>query len=98
FSDEHTRRGVLDRPLSRTMTAESAVLSASTVVLKPILPSLRRDAGAWHRLRRGRMLPGRVGDVNRRERRTFDITAIARLGAQLAALPCDLAEIGRAHV
>src|SRR6185369_16729809 len=76
---------------SRTMTAECAALSASTTVLRRMALALRRDAGPLHGSRRGRVLPGRVGDMDRRESRTFDVAAIALFGAQIAVHPGDLA-------
>jgi hypothetical protein len=43
-----------------------------------------RYVGAWHGSRRALLLPGRICDMNRRERRTLDIMSVALLGAKLA--------------
>src|ERR1700722_5907251 len=45
---------------------------------------LRRHVRATHRLRRGRLFPGRVGDMDRRECRPLDVTPVALFGAKLA--------------
>jgi hypothetical protein len=51
----------------------------------------RRYVGASHGSRRALLLPGRIGDMDRRERPTLDIMSIAAFGAKLAAGPGDLA-------
>ena len=43
-----------------------------------------RYVGASHGARRALLLPGRICDMNRRERRTLDIMSVALLGAKLA--------------
>src|SRR5882672_816863 len=50
-----------------------------------------RYVGASHGSRRALLLPGRIGDMDRRERPTLDIMSIAAFGAKLAVGPGDLA-------
>src|SRR6266550_591066 len=50
---------------------------------------LRRDSAALHCHRRGLLLPGRVCDMDRRERRPLDILAVAFVRAKVAVLPGD---------
>src|SRR5579862_4774364 len=64
---------------------KSLIRSTTSVSMRiPRLVPLRRYVGARDGLRRGRLLPGRIGHVNRREGRPFDILAVALFGAKLA--------------
>src|ERR1700681_211446 len=53
--------------------------------------TLGRYVGTPHRLRSVLQFPGRIGDMDRRERRPLDITSVALLGAKLAFCESDLA-------
>jgi hypothetical protein len=50
-----------------------------------------RYVGASHGSRCALLLPGRICDMNRRERRTLNIMSVALLGAKLAHRPGDIA-------
>ena len=50
-----------------------------------------RYVGASHGSRRALLLPGRICDMDRRERRTLDIMSVALLGAKLAHRPGEFA-------
>jgi hypothetical protein len=50
-----------------------------------------RYVGASHGSRRALLLPGRICDMNRRERRTLNIMSVAVLGAKLAHRPGEFA-------
>ena len=50
-----------------------------------------RYVGASHGSRRALLLPGRICDMNRRERRPLDVMSVALLGAKLAHRPGEFA-------
>src|SRR5438270_14072160 len=57
----------------------------------------RRHGLTSHRLRRGLLLPRRIGDMHGWERWPLDITSVALLGAKLTFGPGDLAAGERDH-
>src|SRR6266566_7221071 len=87
--------GAVTRSPLRGLAQESWLKSLGSRVLaqESWLRSLGsgRYVGASHGFRRALLLPGRICDMNRRERRTLNIMSVALLGAKLAHRPGDIA-------